>query len=252
MRRSSIIVAVISLAAAVFTAASAGRTAGTLELHAVFHVKWKTVDCPSGTPSTTGCYLNVGPALASGLGQASEGYVLLVEHTDTNCADWRFHVVITVAGKGSIEADASRPGCFSPFSQNGTSAYTITGGSGSYAGATGTGSIASAGTETGLGHGTGADAWTGTLAVPGLDFDTTPPALSGIRDRTVVAPEGRRAATARFSPIAVDAVDGRVPVSCKPRSGSRFKVGRTKVTCAAADRSGNAATASFRLTVRPG
>jgi hypothetical protein len=41
-----------------------------------------------------------------------------------------------------------------------------------------------------------------------------------------------------------------VPVSCKPRPGSLFRVGRTKVTCKAVDSSGNTVTGRFTVTVK--
>jgi hypothetical protein len=49
---------------------------------------------------------------------------------------------------------------------------------------------------------------------------------------------------------ASDNVEGVVPVSCQPRSGSRFTIGRTLVTCSAPDKSGNTRAAKFRITVR--
>jgi len=229
---------------------AASKTAGTLQLHGVFHVKWHEMECPEGTPPTTACYSNIGPATFPGLGKASENYVLLVEHADTGCADWRFHVVVTVAAKGSFEADALSSGCFSPVQQVGTTRFTISGGSGVYAGSTGSGTIASAGTETGSAHGIATDTWAGTLAVPGLDFDVTAPTLTGATNRTARTAKGSARAAVRYTLTAQDEVDGALPVTCKPRSGSRFKVGRTKVTCSAVDRSGNTATVTFSVTVR--
>ena len=49
---------------------------------------------------------------------------------------------------------------------------------------------------------------------------------------------------------ATDAVDGRVPVTCLPRSATRFSIGRNRVHCSATDTSANAATVSFKVTVR--
>jgi hypothetical protein len=49
---------------------------------------------------------------------------------------------------------------------------------------------------------------------------------------------------------AVDAVDGSVPVSCQPASGSRFKIGRTLVRCSATDNSANTQTATFTVIVK--
>jgi HYR domain len=84
---------------------------------------------------------------------------------------------------------------------------------------------------------------------PGLDFDLTPPTLHGVHDSTVRARKARRVRV-RFTVTAKDAARGRVPVTCTPRSGSLFKRGRTKVTCAATDGNGNTATATFVVTVK--
>jgi hypothetical protein len=46
-----------------------------------------------------------------------------------------------------------------------------------------------------------------------------------------------------------DAVDGHVPVSCKPRLSNPFAIGRTKVACSATDRSANRATVHFTVRV---
>ena len=80
------------------------------------------------------------------------------------------------------------------------------------------------------------------------DDDVTPP---------VIASRGGVFVQARVSPVtvlyvapaAVDAVDGAVPVSCSPASGSLFAFGTTTVTCAAVDSSGNLATSTFPVTV---
>lgn len=52
-----------------------------------------------------------------------------------------------------------------------------------------------------------------------------------------------------FAASATDVVDGPVAVTCVPRPGSRFPIGKTKVTCSAADRRGNASSAPFDVTV---
>ena len=63
-----------------------------------------------------------------------------------------------------------------------------------------------------------------SLAVPGLEFDLTPPVISGAVNRTVRAPKRAKRVRVRYSVSARDPVDGVVSASCKPRSGSRFKV----------------------------
>ncbi|HEY5914481.1 MAG TPA: HYR domain-containing protein [Verrucomicrobiae bacterium] len=51
------------------------------------------------------------------------------------------------------------------------------------------------------------------------------------------------------SPIALDACEGPVPVTCTPPSGSRFPKGVTGVTCRAGDSSRNTNTCVFTVTV---
>ena len=95
------------------------------------------------------------------------------------------------------------------------------------------------------------ETWTGTLVAPAVEFDVTPPTLSGATPRTVRAPKGARSVRVRYKVTASDNADSHVPVTCTPRSGSRFPIGRTVVRCSATDSSANTANASFRVTVRP-
>ncbi len=50
-------------------------------------------------------------------------------------------------------------------------------------------------------------------------------------------------------PSASDAVDGVVPVTCSPASGSTFDLGLTTVTCTAADAAGNSCPQTFTVLV---
>ena len=86
--------------------------------------------------------------------------------------------------------------------------------------------------------------------MPGLEFDVTPPGLKGAVSKTVRAPKNAKRVRVRYTVTAQDAVDGSVPVSCMPRSGAFFKLGRTKVSCAATDKSGNTRQAQFAITVK--
>jgi hypothetical protein len=54
----------------------------------------------------------------------------------------------------------------------------------------------------------------------------------------------------RYAVTAQDAIDGAVPVACLPRSGSAFRLGRTVVSCAATDRSGNTQSTRFAVSVK--
>jgi hypothetical protein len=123
--------------------------------------------------------------------------------------------------------------------------FTITGGTGLFAAASGRGKV-----ERPNGGGDGTETWTGTLEVPGLEFDVTPPVLSGATPKTVRVPKNAKSARFTFKVTATDDVDGAVPVSCRPASGSRFEIGKTRVNCSASDSSANTAKAAFAITVR--
>jgi len=76
------------------------------------------------------------------------------------------------------------------------------------------------------------------------------PTLSGALSKTVRAPSGVKRLRVSYTVSANDEVDGPVPVSCRPTSGSKFKIGRTVVRCAAMDRSGNTRKAKFTVSVK--
>jgi hypothetical protein len=88
------------------------------------------------------------------------------------------------------------------------------------------------------------DTWVFSVA-----SDTTPPVITVPTNVTVPAtnPTG---ATVIFQATATDDVDGQLPVTCQPTSGTVFPIGATTVSCFATDDAGNTATATFTITVR--
>src|SRR4051812_8440428 len=90
---------------------------------------------------------------------------------------------------------------------------------------------------------------TGTKSFVVTVADTTAPHLTLPADVTTDATSASGAPVS-FTAIASDAVDGAVPVTCDPASGSTFAVGTTTVTCSATDAAGNPAQGTFTVTVR--
>jgi hypothetical protein len=86
--------------------------------------------------------------------------------------------------------------------------------------------------------------------VPGYAFDLTPPTISGAKNRTVRVPHRAKSARVKYTVTAVDDVDSNVPVTCRPRSGSPFRLGHTRVACSATDTSANTRKATFTITVK--
>jgi hypothetical protein len=231
---------------------------GTLALRAVFSMRGQQADCPAGTRDSVDCYSRVGRGIVRGLGTVSESYVYPIETKAESCRAGFFRILsytarFTVAGKGEIEiAVPGSTEClsFDEVLRPTYPPFTIRGGTGAYADASGNGTLDHAVRLTAPGRAAGTDTWVGTLFVPGLEFDVNPPILKGIVSKTVRAPRGAKRVRVTYKVTAQDEIDGVVLVSCQPRSGSRFKIGRTLVTCSATDTSGNTRTARFRITVK--
>jgi hypothetical protein len=213
--------------------------------------------CPRGTPAeATGCFSRKGAADVPGLGRVNESWYPVVDETPAGCgpASLRFlpsTARLTVSGKGAIDVQVNGAKClpFNPPSPvKGAETFTVTGGSGKFAGASGAGTINHL--SNGPGE-LGLDTWRGTFVVPGIEFDLTPPTISGAADKRVRAPRNTQRIRVRFHVTARDDVDGAVPVACRPKSGSFFRVGRrTVVRCRATDTSANTQTTHFAITVR--
>jgi hypothetical protein len=239
------------------TSATASPTAavGTLDFQARFKMISTGVPCPPEAPSVglVQCFKRAGTGSVPGLGGVSIEYVWSFGLGAPTCPSELAKPLATtgrliVAGKGELYF-ALAPGAqcvnVEPV-RNEPQDFTFTGGSGAYQSASGAGAAARA-----LGGGVGAETWTGTLTVPRVELDVTPPELIGARSRTVRAATGTRRVRVTYNVTASDDKDGVVPVTCKPLSGSRFPVGRTVVRCSAADSSANTSSASFTVTVRP-
>ena len=79
--------------------------------------------------------------------------------------------------------------------------------------------------------------------------DTTAPAVSVPDDRSLEAtgPDGAPATYAAAT--ASDTVDGDLPATCAPASGSTFPLGASTIICSATDAAGNTGSSSFTVSV---
>jgi hypothetical protein len=259
---------VIAATVAAPAASERQAAAGSLDFRQSFALTSTSVPCPAEVPpNTTECRaLTVQTSYpVPGLGWVSEStYTLPLGLGLPTCpADLGKPLATTgrliVAGKGEI-AFALSEGARCVDSEEAweePQEFTITGGTGPFAPASGRGTLV---------RGTFffledypevyAETWTGTLTVPGLHL--TAPRLSGAVAKTVRAVKGANSARVTFEVTATDDEGADVPVSCWPRSGSRFPLGKTIVLCAATDSSGNwatdwsgnTATAAFTVTVK--
>ena len=225
---------------------------GTLPLRAVIDMTSVGAPCPPEAPTDVECYLRQGTGAVSGLGSVSETYFYFAR---IGCVPGGYSVRasnarLAVAGKGTIEISLDASAECLPVGHYGLSrTFTVNGGTGAYAGASGGGTLTHEGNQTPRGV-TGRDTWVGNLVVPGREFDVTPPALTGATGKTVRVRSGQKRVRVSYRLSAVDEVDGVVPVGCRPASGSWFKIGRTVVRCSATDTSANTATATFTVLVK--
>lgn len=263
--RFRVFAVLVGLTILVGTAASASiagsqAVSATLDLNAALVLRSVFSDCPSGVVSVSTCADRTGTGPFAGLGQVTGTYAFVLDAGPPSCTTGlvrarAYPVRFSVASKGEIHFQlAAGAECvneevgFAGAQQ--TQTFTVTGGTGIYAGASGSGTVKRALAPTAYGS-FGRETWTGTLTVPGLDFDVTQPTLAGAGNKTVRARKGAKSALVAFRVTANDDRDGTPPVACTPKSGSRFKLGRTRVTCSSIDSSANTAKASFTVTVRP-
>ena len=253
------VAAVVASLAGITASPVAGSTVatGTLEMKASLHLDVNGLCKPAGI--ATDCHSRDVRGSFRGLGRVSGSYDFEMELESGACESGfgralSYPIRLEVAGKGAIDVVTTETACTQLVSvTTQTQAFTVTGGTGIYTGASGTGTLQRS-FDAGYGPlshiASGTEKWMGTLTVPGLEFDLVRPALVGAKSRTVVAPRHAKRARVKFVVTATDAVDGRVPVKCRPHSGTRFRIGHTRVRCSATDTSANKATASFKITVR--
>lgn len=229
--------------------------AGTLELNASLALTSRLGACPL-PPDAENCAARTITGTFPGLGSVSSTYHFYVNSTSRPCAGGLFRALsnpirLVVASKGEIQVTVAEGPCVDENAVRvSTQSFTVTGGTGVYSGVTGSGTLSRVlGEDSGNGR-FGQERWTGSMTVPGLEFDTTAPTLSAPKAKTVKAKKGTKNARVVFTVTGQDDKDGAVATACTPRSGSRFKVGRTRVRCSATDSSGNQATASFAVTVK--
>ena len=248
IRRCIILAVVVGLGALGLTGPAA---AATLPYNIKLEGEFEEVECHVEDGPFASCFsVEYEPTLWPGIGLVTfhEDVVQSGTADESLCEPQTRRQTLT-SSRGTISFFAAGTSCPGTRSLVGgylavVAAHQPTGGTGAYAGVTGTnGSVHVRPDEDEV-----YTRFQGFLDVPGLEFDTTAPVFSGVP--RAVRMRAARATVVRYAmPTATDAVDGRVAVRCTPSSGARFKVGRTIVRCSASDTSGNTAVATVAVTV---
>ena len=122
--------------------AKTGAAMGSLTFEAVLAMTSTPGPCPPGSPPDADlCAARTGGGAVRGLGGVSETYTFFVQEGDCDRV-FETTVRLEVAGKGELQlaVDQYRGECISS-ALNLSRAFTITGGSGIYAGASGGGTV---------------------------------------------------------------------------------------------------------------
>src|SRR5918996_5842787 len=227
-------------------------SADTLPFDRVLPGTFETAQCETGSLELARCFLVEISGRVPDLGHAVvRERVFQSGDLDLDLCEPQVRLGTIASARGTIDYVATGIDCPASRELNGgyravVAQWTATAGTGIFAGVTGAGqeSVRPGGDRVFI-H------LHGKLEVPGATFDLVRPVIRNLPSTQTM--RSRAPAVVRYSrPTALDAVDGPVPVTCTPRSGARFRVGRTVVTCEAVDSSGNTATARFAVFVRRG
>jgi hypothetical protein len=256
-RRRTVTAGLVLAALLALASVASARAAQSFTARAHFGGDWTEDPCTEPLPQGSDhqiCFDHTAAPLVSGLGPVSLSFTAW----QTYFGDCVHLAVaggsIATADKGTLRFAGTKAGCAGTLHDGilkGDVPVTVTGGDGDFAGASGQGTVTllSAGVGSGF-SGPAAGDLSLALDLPNGSFDVTPPTITGAVPKRVRAPKKAKRVRVTYKVTAHDAVDGSLPVTCTPRSGSRFRIGRTRVTCSATDASANTATAHFTVTVK--
>jgi hypothetical protein len=154
----------LALASRPVEAADAART---LPLRGTLQAAYNPTKCPTGTPvltngSVTPCYLVIAHGTIPSLGKTADRRIAIILHSTTKCPEVKFEIVLTAA-KGTLHASAAKR-CLDPQADVRALPFTITGGTGAFVNATGSGTITVRDSSAGYGFET--ETWHGTVTLP--------------------------------------------------------------------------------------
>ncbi|HET8752153.1 MAG TPA: HYR domain-containing protein [Gaiellaceae bacterium] len=253
-----VLASLVALAAG--AAGSSARATETFTARTAFSSGWTADPCTQPLPQGADhqlCFNHTASPLVSGLGRVSLSFTVWQTYFFPDCVHLSVaDGSVVTQTKGTLHFAGAKTGCAGSLSDGnlvlkGQVPVSVTGGDGDFAAGNGHGTLTvlSTGTATNTSAGPATGEFSLALDLPNGTFDITPPTISGAVSKHVHTHGKAKRVRVTYRVTAHDAVDGRVPVACKPRSGSRFRIGHARVTCSAVDRSANTATAHFTVTV---
>lgn len=110
------------------------------------------IQCPTGTPAAAVCVSVTGKGTATHIGHMSKESVVILTLFDPSCGTFTENAIFTAANGDTITAVQAGTGCFtSPTTVIATATYTVTGGTGRFSGANGSGTASATNNAVGPG-----------------------------------------------------------------------------------------------------
>jgi hypothetical protein len=201
-------------------------SAGSLDLHDVLSVDSPSVVCPASVRADADCRAGTGKGTIHGLGNVTATYRWYFTTSGGNCLPGLVQPFATRLGSSS-------PGRARPVSRSRPETVASTWNpsvtkrrrSLSPADPARMRAQREGRLEPSLSGGRGTDTVTGSLAVPGLEFDLAPPTFTGANTKTVRAAKGAKRARVTYTVAARDGVDGLLATTWVPRAETGFRSG---------------------------
>lgn len=141
MRRMAIAgILVAALAAGAEATGAPERASGSMAVNSTLRSAREATPCPPGTSERSTCFRYTAETTIRGLGRLTTAYTKLITLGDPDCEVLFLNpAVLEVVGKGAVEFSTVRKTCwrFQLPTTIGPFEFTVTGGSGRYAGASG-------------------------------------------------------------------------------------------------------------------
>lgn len=155
-------------------ATSAAMAASTVPLNVTMRANWNPAStCPPGVPRKVGgsfspCFVVRARNTFPGLGKVTVRQSVGFLNSSTKCMTIKSKIVLAIGTNGEVHADGKTTRCVDPQGDVTVVPFKITGGTGAYTTATGSGTITvTEARETGRGYGDQKETWKGTLTFAG-------------------------------------------------------------------------------------
>lgn len=159
---------VLGLASVIALPASRTLAGTEVPFHAQIMQSATFAPCPAGISGADACVTQTAVGNATHLGRTTKNSLIALTFVSPNCATFVEYTTFTAANGDTLTAVQTGTACFSsPTTVSATATYTVTGGTGRFSGATGSGTASTTESATSSGVFVGPATYDGVLSSPG-------------------------------------------------------------------------------------